>query len=267
MLERRAFLWGCACCAAGALASPTFASRAFAQQSAELPPLAVTPLAENVWRHTSWTLLANGQPFPSNGIIVKGRHRVLIVDTTWRVDEMPLLLNRAAELGGGLPTRLAVTHAHEDRMSGIVAARGRGVRSTAYVLTQEDAPTRNLPLADDTWRGDRKTVRLGGRSVELFYPGSAHTRDNVVAFDSKSGVLFGGCQVRQGSDGALGNVADANVMAWPATTRRLIERYGARARIVVPGHGEPGGPALLEHTFQLAAAAAGDLMARPQLVP
>jgi hypothetical protein len=46
-------------------------------------------------------------------------------------------------------------------------------------------------------------------------------------------------------------VADADLAAWPTTIERLRARY-SRARLVVPGHGEPGTLALLDHTLGLA---------------
>jgi glyoxylase-like metal-dependent hydrolase (beta-lactamase superfamily II) len=252
ILGRRAFIAGCACCA-----STLAAGRAGAVSVAEdIPQFTVARIADGVWLHTSWDVIdANGTVFPSNGLVIKGERETLVVDTTWRVGEMGDLMRVVTQMNGDArPVRVAVTHAHGDRMSGLAIARDNGARSLAYYLTQEDAPARGLPPADETWRGRSRRLDLGGRTVELFYPGPAHTRDNVTAFDSASGVLFGGCQVRA-ADAGLGNLADADVARWPAATRRLIRRYGGRARIVVPGHGEPGGPELLDHTLTLAEAA------------
>ena len=253
MLKRRAFVLGCACCIAAAAAPRQVLAQNGGAPSA--PPLSVAPLADNIWRHTSWKLLENRQPFPSSGLIVKGGRAVLIIDTTWPIEDMAPLLERAREIAGDLPMRIAVTHAHDDRMSGLEVARGLGVRSLAYELTQADAPLRGLPLADETWRGRSTRLDLGGRVVELFYPGPAHTRDNVVAYVRDAAALFGGCQVRSAGSASLGNTADAEIAEWPTAARRLIARYGRRAQLVVPGHGEPGGADLLRHTLDLAEAA------------
>jgi glyoxylase-like metal-dependent hydrolase (beta-lactamase superfamily II) len=262
MLGRRQFFLGCACCA-GVVLAP----RAWAQGAAEdavnpaqsdfsliaAPRLEIAPIADNVWLHTSWRIL-DGAPFPSNGLFVKGARSALLIDTAWSLADTPVLLDRVAALAPGMPMRLVVTHAHADRMSGIDAARERGVRSLAYYLTQEDAPLRNLPLADETWRGRVKRIGLGGRSVELYYPGPAHTRDNVAAFIADCGLLFGGCMLRAATMG-LGKTADADLGAYAQSVRNLTARYSARSRIVAPGHGAPGGPELLAHTLELAEAA------------
>lgn len=242
---------GCACCA---VAPRGIAHAAATSVAPDIPSLRVEHIAEGVWRHTSWDVL-DGQPFPSNGVIFSGARSALIVDTTWRVGEMAELVRIARGAANDLPLSLTCTHAHADRMSGVAIARDNGVPSLVHIETQKDAPERGLPLADETWRGRSRRIDLGGREVELYYPGPAHTRDNVIAFDAASGVLFGGCQIRAADNTNLGNLGDAQVLAWPATTRRLIGRYGGRTRIVVPGHGEPGGPELLGHTLALAEAA------------
>lgn len=216
--------------------------------------MTVAPLARDVWTHTTWKLLANGAPFPSNGLIVKGGSRALLIDTTWPTADMAPMLEQARTLVGALPLAVAVTHAHDDRMSGLDIARAAGIRSFAYHLSQQDAPARGLPLADEVWQGPRKHFDLGRRSVEFFYPGPAHTRDNVVALIADSGVLFGGCMLRAKSNTALGNLADAVVPEWTASVDRVIAEFGARTSIVVPGHGTPGGRDLLDHTRALSVA-------------
>src|SRR5690606_20935705 len=140
--------------------------------------------------------LANGAPFPSNGLIVRGTRSGLLIDTTWPTADMPRLLQQRKSLAADTPFSLVCTHAHDDRMSGVEIARAAGIRSFVYRLTQEDAPSRQLPLADETWHVREKHFDLGDRTVEVFYPGPTHTRDNVVAFLPHQGILFGGCMLR-----------------------------------------------------------------------
>lgn len=246
-LSRRRFFYGCCCCA---IASATSTSA-----GAEVPGLIVEPLAAGIWRHTTWKLLENGVPFPSSGLLVMGSRSALLIDTTWPTSEMTPLLARARALIGDRPLRLAVTHAHDDRMSGIEIARTQGVQSYAYAMTQEDAPGRGLALADRTWSSKKKRFDLGTQTVEFFYPGPAHTRDNVVAFVEKGGVFFGGCMLRRAG---LGNTADSNISEWATSMGRVIKEYGTRTKIAVLGHGDPGGPELLENTRAIAAQAAKD---------
>jgi glyoxylase-like metal-dependent hydrolase (beta-lactamase superfamily II) len=83
----------------------------------------------------------------------------------------------------------------------------------------------------------------------VFYPGAGHTIDNVVAWVPSDGVLFAGCLVKSITAPDLGNVADADLGAYPATIRRLADTY--RPRHVIPGHGTIAGDSIA-HTSALA---------------
>ena len=94
--------------------------------------------------------------------------------------------------------------------------------------------------------------RTDASGFELFYPGAGHTADNVVAYFPAAGVLFGGCLVKSDTATTVGNVADADVDAWPQTVARVRARYPEVDR-VVPGHGAVSGPAALTVTEALIA--------------
>jgi metallo-beta-lactamase class B VIM len=131
----------------------------------------------------------------------------------------------------------------------------RGIPFHGHPLTPGLAATIELP-APRTLPG---LAQAGGVDrvgpLEVFYPGPAHTRDNVVVWLPGSRVLAGGCAVRAGGATALGNVADADVPQYAASMRRVLARY-PEPEIVVPGHGAPGGVELLRNTIEVAARAA-----------
>jgi metallo-beta-lactamase class B len=246
MITRRGFVTGGGC----AIAALSMSARADPR-----PSVTLTALAPNVWRHTSWDVFPDGGRLPSNGLVVRGRRRVLIIDTTWKAEDMGALLDQVREVAGDLPRLLVPTHAHGDRMSGLDIARANGVRTMAFELTQRDAPTRDLPLADRTWKSEAKRFDLGGLHVEFFHPGCAHTRDNIVGFVEGAGVLFGGCMLRAMGDTSVGALGDACLDEFPKSLDRVVRRFGDRTRIAVPGHFEHGGPELLAHTRTLVEAA------------
>ncbi len=205
-----------------------------------------------VWFHTSWRVLESG-PFPSNGMVVFGKRRTVLIDTAWSVADSDLLLTGVDRVAP--PTRsklLVVTHAHDDRMVGLPALRAQGVASLGFRQTVQDALARGLVAPDATFGGREKRISAGGKTVTLYHPGPAHTRDNIVAFVEEDGVLFGGCMIRAMGSTALGNTADADLAAWPHSARAVKARFGAKVRHVIPGHGAPGGPELLDHTIALA---------------
>jgi metallo-beta-lactamase class B/metallo-beta-lactamase class B GIM len=66
-------------------------------------------------------------------------------------------------------------------------------------------------------------------------------------------VLFGGCLVRSAASRSLGYTKEADLEEWPQTIVAVRDSYGG-ARLIVPGHGSPGGKELFEHTLELLAA-------------
>ena len=91
-------------------------------------------------------------------------------------------------------------------------------------------------------------------SLEIFYSGRAHTPDNVVVWVPAAELLAGGCAVRAAVSGGLGNLSDASVADWAESLRRVRTAYPSVKKIL-PGHGDLGGPELLQHTIDLAESA------------
>ncbi|WP_225771046.1 subclass B1 metallo-beta-lactamase [Inquilinus sp. Marseille-Q2685] len=248
--SRRAFLHGCAAGLSLALIRP-----ALAQDAEAPPPLGFRELADGVWLHTSWKKLEQGW-VSSNGLAVIGPEEVLLIDTAWSPAQTVALLERLAEAAPNRPVNLVVTHAHDDRLSGLAAVHARGGWSLARDETVKAAEAAGAGTIQRSWSGESTAITGGGRTVELFYPGPAHTRDNTVAFLPDSAVLFGGCVIRAAEQANLVTVPESDVCRWPQSVEAVIARYGKAARIVVPGHGEPGDAGLLSHTHQLAKAEA-----------
>jgi metallo-beta-lactamase class B len=212
-------------------------------------------VADNVWIHTSWFKFPEGYS-PSNGLVIVGQEEVLLIDTAWTESQTEGLLDSIAQVSSGAPVNLVVTHAHDDRLAGLPCVHRRGFGSLAHLETATVAREKGLGVVQQTWSGQTHVMSVGGRKVELFYPGAAHTRDNTVAFVEDCGVLFGGCMVHPMAGTNLGNVKDADVCHWPSAIRTVSNRYGARTKITIPGHGEAGGADLLPQTIALAEAAA-----------
>nr|AIA17614.1 SPM_beta_lactamase [uncultured bacterium] len=89
---------------------------------------------------------------------------------------------------------------------------------------------------------------LQGEKVIVYYPGPAHSPDNLVVYLPAKKILFGGCMVRA-LDYDLGNTQDGDLKNYRKSVLSL-RRFPAE--IVIPGHGRMGGMDLIEHTIQLA---------------
>jgi metallo-beta-lactamase class B len=248
--SRRAFLSGCAALLPLALARPVWA-----EGEDTPPPLGFRELGDGVWLHTSWGKFPQGW-VAANGLVVVGPDDVLLVDTAWTPGQTVALLEQVTKVAPNRPVNLLVTHAHDDRLAGLAVVHARGGWSLARDETVKEAEADGAGTIQRSWTGESTTITAGGRPVELFYPGPAHTKDNTVAFLPDVALLFGGCMIRAADDGNLGNAADADICRWPQSVEAVIVRYGKMAKSVVPGHGEVGDASLLAHTRDLARAEA-----------
>lgn len=217
-------------------------------------------IAPSVWIHTSYHDLGTGVPIPSNGLLVLVGDELVLVDTAWTAEQTAEILEWA-ESETGLPVGVAiVTHAHGDKMGGMEALRERGIPTLASRATNEAALSRGLMSADRSLDLDPSEVIAPG--VEAFFPGPGHTRDNIVIYVADADVLFGGCLIRPGDSGTLGNTTDAAVDKWSESVLHLIDRY-PDAEIVIPSHGGWGDRTLLDHTVDLARKADDTLPDQP----
>jgi metallo-beta-lactamase class B len=209
--------------------------------------LQVRELAEGVWQHVC-RVTSDGVTFSCNGMVVQGRDEALVVDTPWNNDQTERLLDWVAQALA--PVRhVIVTHSHPDNMGGIDAVHARGIATYGLELTAEYA--KKDGHAPPTQRfSERLDLVLGGVPVEASFLGAGHTRDNIVVWLPGQRILFGGCLVKSADAQNLGFTGEADLDAWPETLERVKQRFG-EARLILPGHGAPGGQELIENTLRL----------------
>ena len=139
-------------------------------------------------------------------------------------------------------------HFHDDRVGGVDVLRAAGVATYASPSTRRlaEAEGNEIPHAFS-----RRTLiergRSALRSVELFYPGAAHSTDNLVVYVPSANVLYGGCAVHELSSTSAGNVAMPIWLNGPPPLSGF-KNTTRKQKVVIPGHGLPGGLDLLQHT-------------------
>lgn len=217
--------------------------------AAAVPPkVELHALGDGVWVHTSWQVV-DGNRVPSNGLLIETGEGLILVDTPWNDAQTTELLRLGNERFGRGVRLAIITHAHEDRIGGIRSLLPAGVRVVSTGMTADMAARAGYPRPE-ALPSTGYRLSLGGILLELYYPGPGHTRDNAVVWLPKQKILFGGCLIKSTGSNSLGNVADADLPAWPETLRHLLDHF-AGIRIVVPGHGPWGGPELIHHTLEL----------------
>lgn len=208
-------------------------------------------LTPNVWIHTTTHVLEGVGYYPANGAIVIDGTESLLIDTGWNDADATAILAEWGRLRKPPISRALVTHFHADRLGGIGALTKRGIPAFGNPLTIGLAIDAGHPAPRPLHEVEKHVQRLG--TVEVFYPGAGHTIDNVVAWVPSDEVLFAGCLVKSITAPDLGNVADADLGAYPTTIYRLAHTY--RPRHVIPGHGTIAGNPIV-HTSALATTAA-----------
>jgi metallo-beta-lactamase class B len=208
----------------------------------------VQALVPDVWRHVSYHRFSGVGYVPSNGLVVRGGSGALIIDTAWNPEQTAEVLTWA-EANVGPIIAVVVTHAHDDRLGGLAEVQRRGIPSYALAETVQLATQDGWPPIGHGVTSPFALDSLGV-SGELFFPGSGHTADNAAVWLRETRVLAGGCLVRATAATSMGNTSEADVENWPRAVIALQQRY-PDVRIVVPGHGDPGGPELLSHTREL----------------
>jgi glyoxylase-like metal-dependent hydrolase (beta-lactamase superfamily II) len=213
------------------------------------PQLQVQQLAAGLWLHRTEQRLSNGAVFTANGLILETPDGIWLLDTAWGFYPTRDLLHWI-DVVLKKPVRKAIaTHAHDDRTGGVVALAERGIplqvttQTGAIAAEQQIAP---LQVVTDLAPGG---VYQDG-PVQWFYPGPGHTADNIVLWLPQYQLLHGGCFVKAPRYPGLGNIADADVAAWPVSLQRLKAQY-PQALVVVPGHGDVGDLQLLDYSLAL----------------
>lgn len=198
--------------------------------------------------------MLNGAPFPSNGLIVETADGILLIDTGWG-DEQTEQLVKWVRVHLKKKIILCIgTHFHADRIGGLSLLKKLNVPVISYSLTEKLAKEHNVPAPNGILPADT-TMKIGGLTVECFYPGEGHTKDNIVVWFPAQKILFGGCLVKSIEAADLGNLADANVTDYPRTIQTLMKKF-PDANYVIPGH-QSWSTGALQHTLDMANKAKG----------
>ena len=213
------------------------------------PQLQVQQLADGLWLHRTEQTLSNGAVFTANGLLLETPDGIWLLDTAWGFYPTRDLLHWI-DVVLKKPVRKAIaTHAHDDRTGGVVALAERGIPLQVTAQTGAIAAEQQItPLQVVTDLAPGGVYQDG--PVQWFYPGPGHTADNIVLWLPQYQLLHGGCFVKAPRYPGLGNIADADVAAWPASLQRLKAQY-PQAVSVVPGHGDVGDLQLLDYSLTL----------------
>lgn len=85
-------------------------------------------------------------------------------------------------------------------------------------------------------------INLGQYTVELHYPGTCHTSDNIVVYFPDQKTLHSGDLIFNGRHPFISKTYEADAANWIEALKKWSEKDIVE---VIPGHGPPGGKELL----------------------
>ncbi len=206
-----------------------------------------------------WAYTAEGDP--NSGVIIGDKY-IMVSDATATPDMARDLIAKIRTVSDKPIKYVLLTHYHAVRVLGasaytaegateVIASRGtyeliveRGAQDMQSEIERFPRLFRGVEgIPGLTWPtlvvGDGKpgrqgslTVDLGGVKVEIWHPGSGHTRGDTIAWVEEEQVLFSGDLVEYEAGVYTG---DAQLEEWPATLEAL---RALNAQAIVPGRGE-----------------------------
>lgn len=210
--------------------------------------LKITPLTGDFYIYTTYGLYKDS-PVPSNSMYLVTSRGVVLFDTPWDSTQFQPLLDSIRSRHHRDVVLCISTHFHADRTAGLEYYRRKGIRTYTTVMTDSLSKIRNEKRARFLIHQDT-VFTLGEKVFRTYYGGPGHTPDNMVIWFDKEKILYGGCLVKSTEAEDLGNLADADIKAWPLTIRHIQLQFG-KPDYIIPGHLDWHSNASLTHTLEL----------------
>ncbi|MES2387945.1 MAG: subclass B1 metallo-beta-lactamase [Bacteroidota bacterium] len=211
--------------------------------------LSISRLSERAFVYTSRKTFEDGTQIPANGIYYISPLGAILVDPPWGDEPTKALIDSIQRRHGQKTIASISTHSHNDRTSGIEVLKNAGAKTYASCQTRDLCIEKHEQVPAFCFSKDT-VFNFGGLKLETFYPGPGHAPDNIVVWSESEKVLSGGCFLKSAEAKDLGNIADANLKAWPASLRKMQARY-MYAGIIIPGHQGWEKQKMVAHTLNL----------------
>jgi metallo-beta-lactamase class B len=218
---------------------------------AQVPPggLKISHLTGDFYIFTTYSVY-KGNLVGANGMYVVTNEEVVMIDSPWDTTQFQPLLDSIRIKHNKRVGVCIATHFHEDRTGGLRYYTSQGIKTYTTRQTDDLSKTRGMKRAQFLISKDT-TFKVGQHLFQTYYPGPGHAPDNIVVWFDREKILYGGCLIKSKQDSTLGNLGDANIEAYPATLRKVAEKFKNR-KFVIPGHNDWSDMKSLEHTLHLA---------------
>lgn len=228
-----------------------FGVMAFAQtpdKSFTTDDLILKKVSDHAYAHVTYLQTQTFGKVPCNGLIVFDQGEAVIFDTPADDATSEKVIRWVEDSLHCKVKAVIATHFHEDCVGGLKAFHAHQIPSYATNKTISFARKAGFPVPQKGFDG-KLDLQVGKQPIAAAFYGEGHTRDNIIGYFPAEKVMFGGCLIKE-VDATKGNLADANVEAWPGTVTKIKKQY-PDVKVVIPGHGLIGGSELLDYTVKL----------------
>jgi metallo-beta-lactamase class B len=198
----------------------------------------------------------------TNSLVYVGRSQVTVIGASWTPETAKLVADQIKQITP-LPITEVIDTSPDPEWSGgngywkTVGAKVLAIEITARLLqntwrttvadfrqSHPSYPDEPPVLPTEVHSGD---FQLQDGDIRCFYLGPSHTAGDIFVYFPKERVLDAGSILKE----HLGNMAKADVKAYPLTLHRL-EALRLDTNMIVSGHWSPvHGPDLIEHYLEL----------------
>ena len=210
--------------------------------------LVISKISEKVYVYTTYNEY-NGTLFPANGMYVLTEKGTILIDTPWDTTQFQILLDSINIKHKSDVVTCISSHSHDDRTAGLEFYTQKRIKTYSSFQTYNLCLVNKEKVAENYFVSDT-TFQFGETKIQTYYPGKGHTEDNIVIWLEKEKILFGGCFVKSIENDNIGNIADADIKAWPKSIENLQNKF-PNMEIVIPGHFKWSDAKSLKHTLKI----------------
>jgi metallo-beta-lactamase class B len=211
--------------------------------------LVITHLTGDFYIYTTYNTYQEYQ-VQANGMYLVTTDGVVMFDTPWDTTQFQPLLDSIEQRHQKKVVMCFATHWHSDKTAGLEYYRQQGIKTYTTVLTDQLSKKNNKKRAEFLMANDT-VFQVGSYTFETYYPGEAHTQDNIVIWFKNEKILYGGCLIKGADADNLGYLEDGNIMEYESTLKRVQKKY-RNPRFIVIAHSDWKNKHSLPHSIVMA---------------
>jgi metallo-beta-lactamase class B len=219
-------------------------------QSAK-PALRIAHLTGDFYIYTTYEKY-QGSLIPGNGMYLLTGDGAVLFDTPWDTTQFQPLLDSIKLKHNKHVISVFATHWHSDKTAGLEYYRKQGIKTYTTALTDELSKKNGKKRAAYLMTKDT-LFTIGQYSFETYFPGEAHTLDNIVIWFEREKILYAGCLIKGVDDKTLGFTDDGNTQTYAATLEKVKRKFKKPAHIII-AHSDWNNLKSLDHSIIMAKA-------------